>query len=296
MQFTRRASDAVTDNLRAIAELGKAKRKVKQVKFTLEVVLHEAVSQGNVEELRELLKEHGPAMLNKYDSNGFPLGVRAVHHGQFETLSFLVSQGYDLALADEEGWTALHMAASMNDTASAALILLQANAHKLTQQRNVSGKRPLDVCETAEMASLLVQADITRFTQEFAATTTEGCCTTGGNARRESQEEVLVKFVVKNQSKKQEYAQVFNDLLVQVASVKNYPKLAYILLETNLASIDATDKNGWTALHVSAYNSNVDMVLLLLQCGIEVMDAPVHPSIMTKSALVKDAILNRADL
>lgn len=296
MQFTRRASDAVTDNLRAIADLGKAKLRVKRVKFTLDVVLHEAVSRGNVEELRELLKEHGQSILSKYDSNGFPLGVRAVHCGQFEALSFLVSQGYDLTLADEEGWTALHMAASMNDTASAALILLEPNAHKLTQQKNVAGKRPLDVCETAEMASLLVQADVTRFRQEFSATTSESCCTTGGNARRESQEDVLVKFVVKNQSKKEEFAQLFNDLLVQVAASKNYPKLAYVLLETNLACIDATDKNGWTALHVAAYNSNVDMVLLLLQCGIEVMSLPVHPSIMTKSALVRDAILNRADL
>lgn len=296
MQFTRRASDAVTDNLRALADLGKAKLKVKRVKFTLDVVLHEVVSRGNVEELRELLKEHGQAILSKYDSNGFPLGLRAVHCGQFETLRFLVAQGYDLTLADEEGWTALHMAASMNDTASAALILLQPNANKLTQQKNVAGKRPLDVCETAEMASLLVQADVTRFRQEFSATTREECCTTGDNARRENQEDVLVKFVVNNQSKKEEFAQVFQDLLVQVASSKNYPKLAYVLLETNSACIDGTDKNGWTALHVAAYNSNVDMVLLLLQCGIKVTSLPVHPNIMTKSLLVQDAIANRADL
>lgn len=297
MQFTRRASDAVTDNLRAIAEIGKAKLKVnKRVKFTLDVLLHEVVSQGSVEELRELLKEHGQAVLSKYDSNGFPLGVRAVHCGQFEVLRFLVSQGYDLTLADEEGWTALHMAASMDDTASAALILVQPNAYKLTQQKNVAGKRPLDVCETAEMASLLVQADVIRFRQEFSPEAREELCRTGDNARGDSQEDVLVHFVVKNQSKKEEFAQVFNDLLVQVAASKNYPRLAYVLLETNLASIDATDKNGLTALHVAAYNSNVDMVLMLLQCGIRVTNTPHHPSILTKSELVRYAILHRGDL
>ena len=287
MQFTRRASNAVTDNLRALTDLGKAKLKVKSVMFTLDVVLHEVVGRGNVEELRGLLKEHGCTILRKYDSHGFPLGVRAVHCGQFETLRFLVVQGYDLTLADKNGWTALHMAVSRNDAASVALILLQPNAHKLTQQKNVAGKRPLDVCETAEIASLLVQVHVTQFRH---------CCTAGGNTPPENQEDLLVKFVVKNQSRKEEFGQIFQDLLVQVASSKNYPKLAYVLLETNLASIDAKDKNGLTALHVAAYNSSVDMVVLLLQCGIKVISLPVHPSIMTKSPLVRDAILNRADL
>ena len=287
MQFTRRASDAVTDNLPALADLGKAKLKVKRVKFTLDVVLHAVVGQGNVEELRGLLKEHGHAILRKYDSHGFPLGVQAARHGQFETLRFLITQGYDLMLADKNGWTALHMAVSRNDTASVALILLQPNAQKLTQQKNVAGKRPLDVCKTAEIASFLVQADVTRFRQ---------CCTAGYNAPLENQEDVLVQFVVKNQSKKEEFGQIFQDLLVQVASSKNYPKLAYVLLETNSAHIDSTDKNGLTALHVAAYNANTDMVILLLLCGIKVISRPLHPSFMTKSPLVRDAIINRADL
>ena len=94
---------------------------------------------------------------------------------------------------------------------------------------------------------------------------------------------------------KQPIARIQN-LLVQVASSKNYPKLAYVLLQTNSACIDGTDMNGLTALHVAAYNSNVDMVLLLLQCGIKVTSLPLHPSIMTKSLLLRDAIMNRDNL
>ena len=174
--------------------------------------------------------------------------------------------------------------------------LLQPNAHKLTQQRNVAGMRPLDLCETAGMASLLVQADGIRFRQDFSPKAREELCTTGGNEQGVSQEDILVNFVVKNQSKKEDLAQVFNDLLVQVAASKNYLRLAFLLLEGNLARIDATDKNGLTALHVAAYNSNLEMVLMLLQFGIRVKNTPYHPFIMTKSKLVQHAILHREDL
>ena len=35
---------------------------------------------------------------------------------------------------------------------------------------------------------------------------------------------------------------------------------------------------------------NIDMVFLLLHCGIMVMDVPVHPSKLTKCMIVKETI------
>jgi ankyrin repeat protein len=295
MEFTRRASDAVTDNIRAFADEA-ARRLVnkKKVKFSLDVVLHEVVIQGNVNEMRDLLIQHGQELLEKFDSNGVPLGVRAVHSGQFEMFQFLVSQGYDLSLADEEGWTALHMAASMNDTATVAFILLQSDSHKLTTAKTALGKRPMDVCETAEVASFLVQSELDHFSQNLSSMTTEGN-STSESSQRNSEEETLVKFVTKNRTNGKQLGEVCSDLL-HVAAVKNYPKLAYTILQFDLADINSMDKNGWTALHIAAYYGNVDVALLLLQCGIEVRDRPIHPSKMTKNAIIFEALANLREL
>lgn len=295
MKFTRRASDVVTDNLRAFADEA-ARRLVKnkkKVKFSLDVVLHEVVMQGNVKELSDLISQHGQQLMEKLDSNGVPLGVRAVHSGQFEMLRFLVSQGYDLSLADEEGWTALHMAASMNDAATVAFILLQPDAQKLAAAKTVLGLRPLDVCETAEIASFLIQSEMDHFSQSLASMTSEGNSTTESQERC-GEEETLVKFVTKNQSDAK-LGQVYGDLL-HVAAVKNYPKLAYSILQFDLADINSTDKNGCSALHMAAYYGNVDVALLLLQCGIQVASAPAHPSKMTSNVIILEAIANHEDL
>ena len=295
MKFTRRASDVVADNIRALAdEATRRLVKKKKVKFSLDVVLHEVVIQGNVNELRDLLNLHGQQLVEKYDSNGVPLGVRAVHSGQFEMLQFLVSQGYDLSLADEEGWTALHMAASMNDIATVAFILLQPDAHKLTAAKTVLGKRPLDVCETAEVASFLIQSELDHFSQSMESMTTEGN-STSDTLERNPEEETLVKFVTKNHTSGKQLGQVYSDLL-HVAAVKNYTKLAYTILQLDLADINCMDKNGWTALHIAAYYGNVGMALLLLQCGIDVKERPVHPSKMTKNPIVFEAITNHQEL
>ena len=286
----RRASDVVAENIRAFTDIEAARRKKKRsrrVRFSLDVCLHQVVGQGDQKEMKALLKEHGPQLLNKLDSNGLPLGVRAAFAGQFDMLRLLVEEGYELSQADENGWTALHAAVATNDIAGAAFILLQPGAHKLTSLKLVTGERPIDVCESAEMASLILQADIAHFTEELYQ---EDASTT--SLERPSEEQALVNYVKNQQGSSAQLSQVCSALF-HVSAVKNYTKLAYNLLNRNLVDINTLDQNGWSALHTAAYYGSLDMVFLLLQCGIEVTESPVHPSRMTKNALIVDAIQNR---
>ena len=75
--------------------------------------------------------------------------------GQLAPLHLLVQAGADLAARDSENWTILHIATSMDDTDAAKLILNNCTTC-LTQVRNVDGEGPIDLAESTDMTSLLV--------------------------------------------------------------------------------------------------------------------------------------------
>ena len=84
-------------------------------------------------------------------------------------LRILVEAGADLSHGDSENWTALHVAASMDDVPTATFILKRCRKD-LTQLRSVDGERPIDLAQSPEMVRLLKFAESMRdrviYTQE----------------------------------------------------------------------------------------------------------------------------------
>ena len=165
---SRRPSDVLNDAVRTMPDPVAEKRQKKSVRFSLETVLQQNVVDGELDELKGLTQKYGASIVNKFDSVGLPLVLRAVIEDQTKVLEYLVLQGADLTLQDEEGWTALHAAAACGDIRAAKCILRCGNP-VLTNLRTTNGMRPIDLAESIEMSRLLLSADLAAFRKEFPA-------------------------------------------------------------------------------------------------------------------------------
>ena len=122
--------------------------------------MQQAISDGDVQEMKCLITDYGKDVVNVPEPTGLPPVMRCVFEGQMAPLLLLVAAGADLAAQDSENWTALHVAASMDDKYAAKLIL---NLCKtcLISVRNVDGETPIDLAESNDMANLLNAALLT---------------------------------------------------------------------------------------------------------------------------------------
>ncbi|XP_071486018.1 notch-regulated ankyrin repeat-containing protein A-like [Diadema antillarum] len=78
-----------------------------------QLLFHEAVQLENYAELGRLLRASPPARLdvNIFDRHGQTPLHQSVLKGNLEMVKLLVHCGADVALANREGWNALHIAA-----------------------------------------------------------------------------------------------------------------------------------------------------------------------------------------
>ena len=137
----------------------KKKKQRKSVKFPSNILMQQAITVGDVQEMKQLISEHGSGVVSKPDPSGLPPVMRCVFEGQLAPLHLLVEAGADLAARDSENWTALHVAASMDDEEAAKFILDHCK-QCLTQVHSVDGERPIDLAESMDMATLLLKADL----------------------------------------------------------------------------------------------------------------------------------------
>lgn len=281
----RRASDILTDTLRAFAAIAEKRKRKRTVRFSLNVVLEQAVSEGNVEELKRLVQEHGNDVVNMDDSLGRPLAVRAVLEEQFEVLQFLIQSNANLALADDSGWTPLHYASAYSDVRIATVLI---NAEpSLTICQTYRGSKPVDVADSPQMISLLVYANLLAFNAELkelkkqmlASSEQAGEC---GQERialdtcPDRTEKDLILSIVSLTGRKQilktikEKESKLGSSFMHLAAARNFPRLAWLLLQNNLCSANCVSANGHTPLHLAMYHNNVEMVSLLKEYGADV--------------------------
>ena len=71
---------------------------------------YEAAREGNVEAIKEMLKEPG-AKVDARDEHGYTLLNYAAMYGNVDVIKVLVEAGADLNAMDKEGWLPLHHAA-----------------------------------------------------------------------------------------------------------------------------------------------------------------------------------------
>ena len=270
----RRSSDILTETLRVFAD----KKNKKAVRFGMDVVMKQLVTEGDIKELIQLVETHGSSLVNQRDSFSMPIVVTAVIEDQYEVLEFLVSMGADLRLSDDEGWTALHAAAACGDL-RAAKCIVKAAGPGVTNIRTLHGLRPIDLAESTELSHFLLTADLNAFRSELfkiVKTQTSGSSDQAVSATCTTKEEGVVVSAIMSKSYKdalryiREKQQMLGHSLLHVAAAKNLPKLALVLLERKLVSIDSRDHNGWTPLHTASYHNSLDVAMLLRDYGADV--------------------------
>ncbi len=249
----------------AMTQRGEDKKlkKLKGVKFPPSVLMQQAITEGDLQEIKQLVCEHGSKIVEAREPSGLPPVMRCVFESKTHCLKLLVEAGADLTARDEENWTALHVAAAMDDLEAAAFIVK--TERSLTEVRNVDGERPIDLADSVEMARMLLQADLQGFSLEQTT-------------HQDSSETAIIRVVHEHLQKGSDCeglnavlkVNTAFDTLLHLAASKNYPRLAKYILAHKLIDTEFRDRRGWTPLHTAAYYNSLDMIMLLVQYGASV--------------------------
>ena len=126
----------------------------KSVNFSKSVLIQQAITDGDLQQLIQLIHEHGKSIVNCIEPSGLSPAMRCVFESQMAALRIVVAAGANLSHCDSEKWTALHVAASMDDI-PAAIFILKWCREDLTQFVSIDGERPIDLAQSPEMIQLL---------------------------------------------------------------------------------------------------------------------------------------------
>ncbi|XP_065896246.1 protein phosphatase 1 regulatory inhibitor subunit 16B-like [Dysidea avara] len=259
--FKRKCSGLLSEKLKALTSgLTNAKAK-RRVTFTVNVVLQQAITDGDKEEIKKLITKHGNSVLDQKDPTGMPLLHRAIFEDQFECFELMVIEGADLLATDEKGWNALHVAVSFEDMD--AIELLLQHKPELINTRTMDSLRPINVCgSNCKLCAYLLQVEVTYLKTRSV--------THWDSANRKREELELLNMVMRvNEEDERSTRQVWQSALL-LSAVKNYLGLAYYILENQLVTVDCEDYEHWTALHLAALHSSMDVLVLLIQYGANV--------------------------
>ena len=242
-------------------------KKIKSVRFQVEAVLQQVIAEGDVEQLRELLGEHGKALIRRSDCTGRPLALRAVLQRQHNVLEVLVKEGVSLTTPDDDGWTALHAAVAKGDVKSVKVIL-EGNQPGLTNSRSLQNLRPIDIAKSYDLALLLLEADLELFRKELRVIFARSSTWQRFLTCTKDEGFIIVQMLERREAKK--LYKKSDGSLLHLAARKNYPHLAVALLEKRLVNIDKRNAKGETPLHYAAKANSTDMIVVLKKYGADV--------------------------
>ena len=273
----------------------------KGVTFPLGVLMQQAVTDGDLPAIKKLISSNGSEAVEEREPNGLPPIMRAIFEDQLACLKFLLDAGADVTARDPENWTALHVAAAMDDVEAAGLILSAAgkqHTYNLLNARNVDGERPIDLADSLQMAGYLLHADLAELRVQHSRSSASHESTSTGSM---SSEEGVLQLVRDHCEKHSTSAALDGVLkantcyssLLHLAAAKNYPHLANYVCRYHLSSTEVRDKNGWTPLHTAAYYNSLDVTLLLVEQRANI-HALTHsfekPSDLTEHQLVQEVL------
>ena len=250
---TRRLSETLK-TLTSLNNKTKTTKAKRSVTFPANVMLQQAIADGDQEDIKKIISKHGKSVLDLKDPTGMPLLLRAIFEDQIECFQLMVNKGVDLLAADKEGWNALHVAVSLEDME--AIELLLQHKPELINSQTIDGLRPINVCESNEVCAYLLQAEV-KFLK------TRSSCI--ADCKKDELE--LLNIAMKADKHDERNTRQIRQSALHLAAAKNYLGLAYYMLENKLVTVDYQDSEQWTALHLAALHSSMDVLVLLIQYG-----------------------------
>ena len=263
----------VYEILDALSTLKNKEKSPSKVTFPTNIILQQAITTGNIEELKSVVCSSGKAVMNLSDPAGLPLVMRALQEDQIDCFTLMVEEGADLSITDEYGWTVLHLAAAMNHLEAIKLVL----KHKpeLLEARTSTGLRPIGVCEDCQLTGFLLQAELKWLKNKNNANKKQknrkSACNPVVSSKAEELE--LLKLVMAtptcgdDSNKIQEEMTLLRQSVLHLAAARNYLGVAYYIVDNNLSNVDAQDSDSWSAIHFAAMYTSVDVLMLLLKYG-----------------------------
>ncbi|KAI8773006.1 protein phosphatase 1 regulatory subunit 12A, partial [Biomphalaria glabrata] len=191
-----------------------------------------------------------------------PLNVADVSKGMaciddnIEMVEFLVEQGADVDVCDNEGWTPLHATASCAFTEIARYLIKHgANVAAV----NNDGDLPSDIAENDEMEKLLKDEMKKQGIDE-------------NSAKCEEEQRMLedANKWLKDKNVEEIKHPKTGASALHVAAAKGYLKVMSLLLEAGV-DVNAEDFDGWTPLHAAAHWGQEEACKLLVEnmCDME---------------------------
>ncbi|ESN91175.1 hypothetical protein HELRODRAFT_90384 [Helobdella robusta] len=224
----------------------------KNVSFVPSVVLLEAGSRNDVEEVEQLLKSGVNPDLRNDD------GLSVLHQCCIENwkdlLSLLLDGGADPDVMDNEGWTPLHTAATCGRV-QICKILIDRGADLLAV--NADGNMAYDICQD--------QATLDFIEQQMAE---KGITQTTINERRTLKEKTFLKDLeeIFNSGGDLHYKGQKGETPLHIAASNGYLSVAKFLLEGG-ADVMATDDDLWQPIHCATCWDQPQMLELLVEHG-----------------------------
>ncbi len=209
------------------------------------------------------------ANLEWKDDYGYTPLIQAARFGEVGIIRTLIDKKVDLDAQNDNGWTALHMIASVHwGKEEAAKMLIAAGARKDIEDK--WGRIPYDLAKTEEMRELLNP----NLSESFESYDPHELMVMFPNQKTEliiqeiKSDEPNLNLVSDlivlgaNPDGKDEYGST----LLQWTAFHNNKEIAQMLIGAG-ADVDLQDDNGWTALHVAASENNPEIAKLLLDAG-----------------------------
>ena len=238
----------ISEGAAALTKLNSKTAKAKKsVTFPVNIVLQQVITDGDKEEIKGIIKQHGKSVLDLKDPTGIPLLHRAIFEDQIECFQLMVNEGADLLIADEEGWNALHVAVSLEDMD--AIELLLQHKPELINSRDIDGQRPINVCESNEVCAYLLQAEV-----NFLKTRSS-CITDADQADCKKDELELLNIVMKADEQDERNTRQIRQNAFHLAAAKNYLGLAYYMLENKLVTVDYQESEQWKTFYLATLHS-----------------------------------------
>ncbi|XP_072412429.1 protein phosphatase 1 regulatory inhibitor subunit 16B-like [Chiloscyllium punctatum] len=223
-----------------------------RVSFTLNVMLLEASSRNDIEEVSLLLKKNvNPDLCNED-------GLTALHQSCIdnfeEMVTLLLDHGTNVDAKDNELWTPLHAAATCRHT-NLVKILIERGADLLAV--NADGNMPYDLCDDDRTLEIIETAMVNQgITQEKIDQT-----------RTAVEQQMIIDIKDGIQAGADLNARdAQGATLLHVVAANGYCTVAELLLEHG-AKVNIKDHDGWEPLHAAACWGQMQIAELLTAHG-----------------------------
>ncbi|XP_044747546.1 protein phosphatase 1 regulatory inhibitor subunit 16B [Coccinella septempunctata] len=220
--------------------------------FSESVVLLEAASRNDIDEVRRLLtKGVSPDSCNED-------GLTALHQCCIDNneamLNLLLEFGANVNAEDSEKWTPLHAAATCGFL-RLIKILIDNGANLLAV--NADGNMPYDICEDNQALDCIeIEMDRRGITQQLIDET-----------RASTERQMLADLEMKGmRGEDLEAYDIQGATPLHIAAANGYISVVEFLLEHGVRT-DAKDKDDWQPAHAAACWGHLEVIELLAQAG-----------------------------